>query len=73
MYVRVIVIPSAKRELIEGTDKLRINVREPAERGLANARVRELVAAKFGLSVAKVRLISGHIGRSKLFSVQDET
>jgi hypothetical protein len=73
MYLRVHVSPSAKREFIlqKTEDLLDIGVREPAERGLANERVRELVAGHLKAPISAVRLISGHTGRSKLYSIQD--
>ncbi len=74
MYVRVHVSPSVKREFVikKSDELLDVGVREPAERGLANARVRELVALHFSVPETAVRLISGHTGRNKLFSIQDQ-
>jgi uncharacterized protein (TIGR00251 family) len=71
MYVRVQVRPGAKREsLIETEGKtLTIAVKEPAERGLANARVREVLAEHFGVPLGKVRMISGHRSPRKIFDI----
>lgn len=71
MYIKVKATPGAKKESIKsvGSDALVITVREPAERNLANNRIRELVADHFQLAVHKVRLISGHRSPSKIFSV----
>ncbi|MDB5225161.1 MAG: hypothetical protein JWL87_113 [Candidatus Adlerbacteria bacterium] len=72
MYVSVRVVAGAKKELVEELPKgrLKIWVKEPAERNLANHRVRELVAAHLNLPLADVRLLSGHTSPSKIFSAQ---
>lgn len=74
MYVKVEVNPDAKREkLVQvSKDRLKISVREPAERNLANKRVAELIATYFSVPTKHVRLISGHHSPVKMFSV-DET
>ena len=72
MYLKVVITPSARREKVTEDGKaLRIEVREPAERNLANTRVREIVAERLGVSVKQVRIINGHNSRSKLLSVQE--
>lgn len=74
MYVRVRVTPSAKREsLIEADARnFSASVKEPAERNLANTRVRELLAERFGIPAGRVRLISGHRSPQKVFAVGDD-
>jgi len=71
MYVRVQVRPGAKKESVIQTDDktLSIAVKEPAERNLANMRVRELVALEFGVPAGKVRMISGHRSPRKIFDI----
>ncbi len=71
MYVRVTVRPDAKKETIIRTDDTTysIAVREPAERNLANNRVREVLADELSVPVGKVQLISGHRSPKKIFSV----
>lgn len=70
-YVRVRVSPGAKRESVIQTDTktFTIAVKEPAERNLANQRVRELVAEHFEVPVGKVKLISGHRSPTKVFDI----
>lgn len=72
MYISVRVQTDARKETIEEVQKkrLKIAVKEPAERNLANHRVRELIAAYFGVSLGKVRLISGHKSPSKIFDIE---
>ena len=76
MYIKVSVTPNAKKEFFvpEGEKENRFvaSVREKAERNLANTRVRELVAGYFGVPIEKARLISGHHGRTKMFSIDME-
>ena len=71
MYIKAKVIAGAKKESfsLANKDACRISVREPAERNLANARVRELVAEHFGVPLGKVRIVSGHHNPSKILSV----
>lgn len=72
MYIRVHAIPGAKKETVtkEDDDVLYISVKEPAEQNLANKRIREILAENIGVSVAQVRLLTGHHSRSKLYSVE---
>lgn len=72
MMVKVFVTPSAKRESVEEKgDTLAIAVKEPAERNLANTRMREIVAERLSVPVGKVRILTGHRGRSKIVSIND--
>lgn len=63
--------PGNKREQFTavGEDRLEILVKEPAERNCANERVKELVAEHYQVAVNQVRLISGHHGQRKIFSI----
>lgn len=71
MYVRVIVTPGAKRENVSKVKdtEFQMTVREKAERNMANTRVRELIAEEFGVSIAKVRILTGHHSRGKMMVV----
>ncbi len=73
MYISVRVVAGAKQESVEVLPKgrLKICVKAPAERNLANHRVRELVAAHLQVPLSEVRLLSGHTSPSKIFSVDD--
>ncbi len=70
-YVRVEVTPSAKKESVIQTDDktFSIAVKEPAERNLANMRVREVLAKHLEVPQASVRMISGHRSRRKIFDI----
>ena len=61
----------ARRELFKKMGELHfeISVKEPAERNAANQRVRELLAEHFGVSVSKIRFITGMRGKNKTFDV----
>ncbi len=69
--VRVRATPGARREAVvdDGGDGFSIAVREKAEQGRANARIRELLAERLGVPVSRVRLISGAHRPSKRFLV----
>lgn len=71
MYVRVRVEPGVKREKVEKLDDLRyrISVREPAERNLANQRVKELLCEAYKVTSGQVRLITGHRSQNKIFDI----
>lgn len=73
MYFKAKVLAGAKKESfsLAGADACRISVREPAERNLANTRVRELVAEHFGVPAGKVRIVSGHHSPSKILAVDN--
>jgi len=71
MYIKVKVSAGVKKEAFSelGKDSFAVSVREPAERNLANTRVRELVARHFGLPVGKIKIVSGHHSPSKILSI----
>lgn len=71
MYIKVRVIPKAKREQVKKIDKetFEITVKEPAERNLANNRIKELIAEFYGVETKSVRLITGHRSGSKILDV----
>ncbi len=72
MYLKVQAMPGAKREKVTriAEDRYLIAVREPAERNLANGRIRTLVARECGVQEGSVKLISGHRSPHKIFSVE---
>lgn len=73
MYVKVYVTPSAKKEKFEkeSDSVYRIQVKEPAERNLANRRVQELLASALSMNKGKLRMISGHRSQTKVFSISN--
>lgn len=74
-YIHARVTTRAKKESISqvkpGT--YTIKVREKAERGQANKRVRELLAFTLTLSTKNIRLVKGATSPSKLFLVTNNT
>ena len=74
MYIKTKVTPNAKKESFTkiSDDHFEVSVKEKAERNMANARVRELVAQHFGIPIGKAKLISGHHSPSKIFSIEIE-
>jgi len=57
MYIKVKVTPGTKKEKIEKKkeNSFVISVREPAERNLANTRVREIIASIYAINIKLVR------------------
>jgi|JI10StandDraft_1071094.scaffolds.fasta_scaffold3036475_2 uncharacterized protein YggU (UPF0235/DUF167 family) len=74
MYVKVRAVTNAKEELVveEKPAHLKISVREKPERNLANTRIIGLVAAFYGVSPKKVKIISGHHHPHKMCTVDIE-
>lgn len=74
MYLKVIAYPSAKKEAIlkKKENCFEVRVKEPAERNLANDRIREVLAETFQIEPKVVKLISGHHSNRKIFSLPDD-
>lgn len=72
MYIRVNATPGAKKEKVTkvSADRYDMSVKEPAERNMANGRIRELLARVLGVPEGVVRLVSGHRSPHKIFSVE---
>jgi len=71
MFVRVVATPGARKERITKASETEfaIQVREPAERNMANKRICVLLAQEFHVPLTQVRLLTGHRSRVKLVSV----
>ncbi len=72
MFIKVKVIAGAKKEKIERKkeNSFVISVKEPAERNLANTRIKEIIADIYAINSKSVRIISGHQSPSKILSIQ---
>lgn len=75
MYVKVEAVPGARKEQVTetGTHRYTIAVRAPAERNLANQRIKELLMVEYGVGKGSVRLLSGHRSRTKIYDVDLST
>lgn len=70
-HVRVKVTAGAPRErVVEVEGVLEVYVKEPPQGGMANRRVAQVLAERFGVPVASVRLVSGFHARGKTFEVK---
>lgn len=71
MYIKVKVEAGSKKEKIGklSDNRYEIKVKEPAERNLANTRIREIIADIYKANVKAVRIVSGHQSPSKILSV----
>ncbi|MCK9597184.1 DUF167 domain-containing protein [Candidatus Pacearchaeota archaeon] len=75
MYIKVKVKTGSKKEQIKkiSEDTFEIEVKAPAERGLANKRILELVREYFKVyNVREVRLVSGHHSPHKIINLSLE-
>ena len=71
MYIKIKVKTGAKKERIvkKSDDHFEIDVKEPAERNLANKRVVELLRDYLKVYNGDVRIVSGHHSPSKIISI----
>lgn len=71
MLIKVKAFPNSKEESVNqiGDDAFEVKVREKPVRGLANARIRQLLALHFGIMENKVRLVSGFTRPNKVFDI----
>ena len=80
--VKVRTFPSASKEklleitrekhsnILENVRMFEVYVREPAQRNLANTRVRELLAEHFGVPTTDVIIKAGHRSRNKILEIK---
>ncbi len=70
-YVKVKVMPGAKREKVERVDEttFSIAVKEPAKQNLANERVKVVLARELKVVPGKLRLVAGFRSPNKIFSI----
>ncbi|MBF8250256.1 MAG: hypothetical protein HW400_857 [Candidatus Levybacteria bacterium] len=73
-YVHVKVTAGARKENFRkiSEDHFEVSVKEKAERNMANARVLEIVAKHFKVSVSRARIVNGHRHSSKLLVVEEK-
>ena len=71
MLIKIRVFPKAKEEKIikKEKDSFEVFVREKPERGLANQRVKEILAFYFNLPENKIKLIKGGKSKNKIFEI----
>jgi uncharacterized protein YggU (UPF0235/DUF167 family) len=71
MYVKVRVYPDNKKEMVIklAENNYEIRVKEPAERNLANNRVRILIGAEYKVNEKQVRIVTGHHSPVKILDV----
>lgn len=69
-FFYVLATPDAKREKVtRDGNTFVVSVKEPAERNLANKRIRDIVASELDVPPARARLLKGHRSQKKLFSI----
>lgn len=73
MQIRVRVKAGSKEDSVKRLidDRLAVSVKEKAEGGRANDRVKELLAEYFSVLPNEIKLISGHTSSSKVFVLPD--
>ncbi len=73
MIYRVKVIANTSKEIVEkkSEDKFLISVKEKAEQGSANMRVKELLAKELGVEMKRVFLVRGKTRPNKIFEIKE--
>lgn len=68
------VHPDAKREDVKeiGEGRYEVWIKDPARKGIANRRVREIVAVLASAPVGNVKLLKGGKSPTKTFMVNDD-
>lgn len=71
MYLKVTVFPEFKKELVEqtGEDSFKMYLKQPAERGLANKRVLEILQNKY--PGKRIRIVNGALTQKKLIEIKE--
>jgi len=71
MRVRVRIYPDKKKEVVTevGEHNFEMKLKAPAERNLANKRMRELISEWYNVKVGKVKIITGHHSPHKIVEV----
>ena len=71
MYIKVHVYAGMKKESVTKLkdDTFEIVTKAPAERNVANQRVREVIAEAYKVNIKQVRIVNGHHNPSKLLEV----
>lgn len=71
MKIFVAVKPGAKELKFEVIDEnhFRIAVKEPPRQGKANAAIIKAVAAHFGVSASRIRIVAGAASRNKMLEI----
>ncbi len=73
LLVTVRVQPGAQRTEVMGTmadGSLKVRLKAPPVRGEANRELVSLLAGRFGVAEAAVRIVRGHTSRIKLVSIE---
>jgi uncharacterized protein (TIGR00251 family) len=71
VVVAVKAVPGARRDGVAGVlgDRLKVRVSAPPEGGRANDAIRRLLAARLGVRVGRVEIVSGHAHPEKTLRV----
>ena len=71
MRIEIRAKPGAREEQVEKIDEVRyvVAVKEPPVAGRANAAIVRALAAYFGVSVSRVRIVSGYTFRQKVVEI----
>jgi len=71
MYIKVRVNAGMKKEKVVKVSEttFEMSIKEPAERNMANKRIRTVLAEVYNVSQGSVRIVTGHHSQSKIFDV----
>ena len=71
MFIKLRVHPDSKRAVIrkKDADSYEIWIKEPAERGMANAAALRALASELGIDVQKIMLVKGAHSPAKIVNI----
>lgn len=74
MILNIRVIPKASRNLVkQEKDYLKVHLTKPAQDGLANNQLIDLLAEYLNLKKYQIKIIKGEKSREKLVEIYDNT
>ncbi|MDH7476422.1 MAG: DUF167 domain-containing protein [Microgenomates group bacterium] len=72
MLIKVKVYPQAKKEaiILKSTNSYIIKVKEKAEKGKANQKVKKILSSYFKVDLGKIILLKGGKKQNKIFEIK---
>ena len=61
---------SSREELVEEKELVKVYVKAPPDKGKANKALLKLLAAEYGVSKSRVRIVSGLTSRKKIVQIE---
>jgi uncharacterized protein YggU (UPF0235/DUF167 family) len=71
MLIKIKVFPGSKKESVEkkSEDSFAVYLREKAEKGMANKKLRGIIAAYFNVNEERIKIVQGGRSRNKIIDI----